>query len=359
VGISTTVLGIGLAVLRIAQLAALPLAALADHRGRVKVLGRVVVLGLLCTALAAASPSYWFFVACFALARPLLSASNALLQVLTVELSAGRERVYRLAWIAAGAGGGAGLSAVLHGLFRGANSFRILFAFALLPALLVPFLLRSLDETHHRGERASVPVRIGAVPKAFRRRLAIIAWLAFVIGVITGPANGFAFVYGERILHIQPSVVALVVSLSAITGFAGLWLSRWSSQRFGRRITVIVGGVATGGTSALAYFGGRTLFVAGYLVGVCAAAYFSPAASAMGNEIFPKRVRATAAGWVVVAGVVGATCGLFFFGIVADSTHVLHEVNALRLASLLTFVPLLPTLLLALRLPETRDVEID
>jgi MFS family permease len=128
VGLSGTTLGLGLAILRLASLAALPLTSLADRWGRKSMLMRVSILGLALTALAAGSPSYWAFVACFALARPLLTASTPLLQVTTVELSSPERRVYRLAWLAAGAGVGAGLSAIVHGVLPGSFAFRILFA---------------------------------------------------------------------------------------------------------------------------------------------------------------------------------------------------------------------------------------
>ncbi len=124
VGLSGSMLGIGLGVLRLASLAALPLASLADRWGRTRVLRRAMLIGLLATAAASLSPSYWFFVLCFALARPLLSAASALVQVITVEFSTSAQRIHRLAIMAAGAGIGAGLSAILHGIIRGPGSFR-------------------------------------------------------------------------------------------------------------------------------------------------------------------------------------------------------------------------------------------
>lgn len=359
VGISTTLLGLGLALLRLASLFALPLSALADHHGRVRVLRLVLTLGLLFTVAASTSPGYWWFVLLFACARPMLSAANTLVQVLTVELSADRHRVGNLAWIAAGAGIGAGISAVLHSVFRGPNSFRILFACAIVPVLLIQPLLTKIEETHVLDRSREKLSRLGSVPAEYRKSLYVLAWLAFVMGAITGPANGFAFVYGERILHIDPKVVALVVTGSAVTGFGGLMLSRWSSERFGRRVTVGVGAVAAGMTSTLAYFGGRTLFTAGYLVGVFAAALWAPAASALSNETFPQKVRATTGGWILVAGVLGATAGLFFFGLVGDWIASSSSTSALRMPSLLTFLPLLPTLWVLSRLQETRAKQLD
>lgn len=357
VGLSGSVLGIGLAVLRLASLASLPLAALADRWGRVRVLRRTLWLGLLVTSVASLSPSYWIFVACFAFARPLLSATSTLIQVVTVELTSSARRIHRLVVVSAGAGLGAGTSAVLHGVIRGPSSFRWLFALALVPLFVMPRLTKSLPEPRHQRDQLFM-TRLGAVAREWRPRLYVVAAVSFTIGVISGPANGFAFVYGEGVLRIAPHVVATVVALSAVTGLAGLLVGRTLSRRLGRRATVVLGVLATGLTSCVAYSGGRNIFILGYMTGVFAAGLLAPAAAALSTEIFPHRVRATTAGWIVVAGVVGATSGLFFFGWIADVVKS-ASANSLRVPALVTFLPLLPTLLLVRRLPETAGREID
>ena len=356
VGLSGSVLGFGLAVLRLASLLALPLASLADRWGRTRVLRSTLVVGLVATALASLSPGYWFFVLCFALARPLLSAASTLVQVITVELSSTSRRIHRLVIMAAGAGIGAGLSAILHGIIRGPNSFRWLFAIALVPVLFVVPLLHSVPEPKRHSPDAPF-VHLGAVPHGVRGRLAIVAIVAFTTGMITGPANGFAFVYAEGILRISPHVVATVVAFSAVTGLGGLLLSRRLSRTLGRRWTVGIGALTLAVTSTFAYSGGRFDFVGGYMVGVAAAGLFAPAASALSTEIFSHSFRATAAGWVVVAGVLGAIVGLGVFGLVGDAVHG-PSITSLRLPALVTFLPLLPTLLLLRRLPESRGVDL-
>ena len=80
-GMSGTDLGIGLAVMRLASLGALPVIGLADRFGRRRMLLATVSAGLALTALAAASPTYWWFVAIFACGRPVLAATNGLAQV--------------------------------------------------------------------------------------------------------------------------------------------------------------------------------------------------------------------------------------------------------------------------------------
>src|ERR1019366_2780267 len=305
VGLSGSMLGLGLAALRVASLASLPLAALADRWGRTRVLRRTIALGLLATAAAALSPSYWVFVLCFAFARPLLSAATTLVQVITVELASTKRRINRLVIMAAGAGIGAGSSAILHSLIRGSDSFRWLFASALLPVLVIVPLLRIIPEPLQRSSDAPL-ARLGAVPRQLRGRLAIVATVAFSVGMITGPANGFTFVYGEGVLKMSPREVATIVTLSAFTGLAGLLLSQRLSRTVGRRWTVALGVVATALTATFAYSGGRTNFIIGYMVGIGAGGLLSPALTAISTEIFTHTVRATAAGWIVVFGVAGA-----------------------------------------------------
>jgi MFS family permease len=356
VGLSGSVLGIGLAILRFASLGALPLASLADRWGRTNVLRRALLVGLVITACASLSPAYWVFVLCFALARPLLSTTSVLIQVITVELSSTKGRIDRLVIISAGAGLGAGMAAVLHGLIRGGASFRWLFALAIVPVFFVRPLLRWIPEPTFQRRNTSF-ARLGAVPRGVRGRVAIVGVMVFIVGVISGPASGFTFVYGEGVLKISPGVVAAVVALSAATGLAGLLLSRYFSRVLGRRWTIVLGTVATAAAASLAYGGGKATFMVGYMTGVAAGGLLAPAMVALGTELFSHSYRATAAGWIVVAGVFGAMTGLLIFGLIGDSVHVTGA-GSFRLPALLTFLPLLPSLVLLTRLPESSTMDL-
>ncbi len=356
VGLSGSELGIGLAVLRLASLGALPLASLADRWGRVTTLRRTLLVGLLITACASLSPSYWFFVGCFALARPLLTSTSTLVQVVTVELSSTQTRIDRLVIVSAGAGVGAGLAAIFAGLLRGPESFRWLFALALVPVLFLRPLMRSVPEPTFRGAGAPL-ARLGAVPHGLRMRVLTVGIIVFVIGVVSGPASGFTFVYGEGILKISSEVVALVVALSALTGLVGLLLSRYLARALGRRGTIVIGTVLTAVTATIAYGGGKTAFIVGYMTGVLAGGLLAPAIAALSTELFPHSSRATSAGWIVVAGVLGAIVGLLVFGLIGDTVHVSGP-GSLRLAAIVTFLPLLPCLGLLYRLPESSQLEL-
>jgi len=64
--------------------------------------------GLVMTAAAALSPTYWWFVAIFACGRPLLSATNGIAQVTAAEDTGSADRAKAVAFITAGYGVGAG-----------------------------------------------------------------------------------------------------------------------------------------------------------------------------------------------------------------------------------------------------------
>ena len=322
VGMSGTALGIGLAIMRLASLGALPVIGLADRFGRRRLLLATVGAGLAMTALAAASPGYWWFVAIFACGRPLLSATNGLAQVTAAEQTASTDRAKAVALIAAGYGVGAGVIAIVHSLAASALGFRGVFVLALVPLALLPLLRRWISEPDRftvaaAGSEHPVPV-LGAVARPFRRRLAVIVVLGFAVSVITGPANSFVFLFAQNFLH-QPGVVtAGMVAGAGVAGLAGLLAGRWLADRVGRRLTGALAMVTVALLAIVTYTGSAPALVAGYILGVFAASVFAPAAGALVNELFPTTVRASAAGWALAAGVLGAVTGLVVFGAVAD-----------------------------------------
>ena len=132
-GLSGTLLGVGLAIIRLASLGGLPVASIADRVGRRRTLLATAAMGLIFTVAAAASPGYWWFVVLFALGRPFLSATNAVAQVTSAEQTASADRSKAVALVAAGYALGAGLTAVLHSLAQGVLGFRGIFALAIVP----------------------------------------------------------------------------------------------------------------------------------------------------------------------------------------------------------------------------------
>jgi len=355
VGLSGTSLGVGLAIIRLASLASLPLIGIADRFGRRRMILAVTFAGLVLTVTAAASPGYWWFVAIFAFGRPLLSATNALAEVMAAEETASSDRAAAVALIAAGYALGAGLAAFVHSLFSGALGFRGIFALAVIP-LAVVFAMRGWVEEPSRFKVAEAaadhptPV-LGAVGPRFRRRLVVLVLVTFALSVITGPANSFVFLYAQDVVHQPGWVTALMVAAAGVVGLPALLAGRWLADHVGRRPTCSVAMVTIALGGALAYSGPRPALLVGYVLGVCGGSLIAPAAGALLSELFPTSVRASATGWCVTAGVLGAVTGLVAFGAVADVG------NRFASAAYLVFLPTAAAAVLFWLVPETMGRE--
>jgi MFS family permease len=356
-GLSGTKIGIGLAVLRLASLLGLPLAGLADRFGRRRIMLFTCAIGLALTAMSAISPSYWWFVAIFALGRPFLSATSGVAQVTAAEQTGSSQRAKAIALIAAGYGVGAGLIAIVHSLGAGTLGFRGVVVLAVIPLVALPFIAKWIAEPDRFKIAAAskdhpLPV-LGAVGPRFRRRLLIVAALTFVGSVVTGPANSFFFLYAQNVIRLPGAVTALLVACAGVTGLVGLLLGRFLADRFGRRPTACGAMVAMALLGMVTYGGSKPGAVVGYLLALLAAAVFAPAAGALANELFPTSIRASVAGWLIAASVFGATAGLLAFGAVADVG------NRFGLAAIIVFAATIPALSLFLLLPETRGKELE
>ena len=353
-GLSGTELGIGLAVIRLASLGGLPVAGLADRFGRRAVLLLTTGTGLALTVAAAASPGYWWFVAIFACGRPFLSATNAVSQVAAAEHTGSSDRAKAVALVTAGYGVGAGATAVLHSLASSTLGFRGIFALAVVPLALLPLVARWVSEPDRFVVAAAsdhaLPV-LGPVGPQFRGRLALLALLAFGIAVVTGPANSFTFLYAQNVLRLPGTVTAAMVVGAGVAGLGGLLAGRWLADRLGRRPTAAIGVAGMAACGVLAYSGSSWALVTGYVAGVLAGSVFAPAGGAMVNELFPTPVRASVAGWWVLAGVIGAAAGLVVFGAIADAG------NRFGVAALVTFLPAVAVIATLAWLPETRGRE--
>lgn len=356
-GLSATTLGLGLGLIRLAALGGLPVAALADRYGRKVTLLATTGAGLAITAVASLSGTYWMFIALFALGRPLLSATNAIVGVIAAEETRVADRAKALALITAAYGVGAGLPAAVRAIAGEALGFRGLFALCLVPLLALPLLARLIEEPERfeRIHRSGAPNRLGlgAVHPQYRGRVALVCLLAVAATLVTGPINGYVFAYSENVLGVSRTFTFLVVLAAGPLGLVGLVVGRWTADTWGRRSTCVVMHVAVGLAGILTYSGGLPVAVAGYLAGLLAGSAYAPAIGALTAEIFPTAERATAAGWLTAASAVGAVAGLFLFGRLADVS------GGFALPAVAVSVPVMLTAPLYLLFPETRGMELE
>lgn len=354
-GLSGSTIGIGLAVLRLASLFAMPLTALADRFGRRALLLWCCAGGLVATVAAALSPSFWWFVAILAVGRPLLSASSATGQVIAAESSNSQNRTRSVAVVTAGFGLGSGLIAFLHSSASSSLGFRGLFALSVLPLVALVVLRTFIVEPDRYRvavtQQLLVRPRLAAMHRHLRRRLLTVAGLSFAVAMTSGPATGFIYLDAQDITKLPGAVVSLMVVSAGIAGVVGLVAGQRSADRFGRRPTGICAMCGVALISMLTYVGGGVALFVGYVFGIFFGSLLAPTAGAFVNELFPTEVRAHVAGWLVVASVLGAISGLVCFGEIAD-----HG-GSLSLAAAVTFTPTMLLSVLFLKLPETRGLE--
>jgi MFS family permease len=361
VGLSFTVIGVGLAIIRLAALGSLPLSALADRLGRRRVMLGCTSLGLAVSALAALSPGYWWFVALFAIGRPLLAGTNSVSGVIAAEETRSVDRAKAIALVTAGWGAGTGAIAVVRGVAGDALSWRGLFALLLIPLALMPLLSRWLKEPERfqrvQRVRSTAAVRAGRVlgrpAPELRPTLWLVTLLIAMLGFVTGPANALLFVYCESVLGLPRSATAAMVVAAGMLGLAGLVAGRWAADRLGRRGTAGVTQAVIALAAMVTYSGTAAAAIAGYLLAIFASSMFGPAMGALSTELFPTSIRATVAGWLSAGGVIGAVCGLVAFGLLVTA------LNDFLVAAIVVAVPVLALCPLYARLRETLGMELE
>jgi MFS family permease len=353
IGLPATTVGLALALIRLTSLASLPAAAVADQRGRQRVLVALSVVGLGLTALAALAPGFWWYVTLVALARPALSGVNAVTGVVASEETRTKDRSAAIALVTAAYGLGAGLIVVGRAALGELATFRVVTAAALIPLALLPLIVRGTREPRITRDRLSERGILGAVPRQYVRSVALLSALSGLIALATGPAFSYLFVYGERVLGVSPGLLALLVVLAGPAGLIGILIGRAAADRIGRNVAAGFSMAATGGAVAWAYGGTAVQLAVGYLLAIMASSSFAPPTGALGAELVPTRIRATLAGWVTFAGVLGAVVGIAGFGVLADATGGFDQ--AARTIGVVTALTASGFLLL----PETRGMELE
>ncbi len=353
IGLPATTVGLALALIRLTSLASLPAAAIADQLGRQRVLITLSVIGLGLTTVAALAPGFWWYVALVALARPALSGVNAINGVVASEETRTKDRSAAIALVTAAYGIGAGLIVIGRAALGEFATFRVVTAAAIVPLLLLPLIVRGTREPRITSDRLRERGVLGSVPRQYVRSVALLSALSGLIALATGPAFSYLFVYGERVLGVSPGLLALLVVLAGPAGLVGILVGRAAADRLGRNIAAGVSMAATGAAVAFAYGGTAEQLATGYLLAIMASSSFAPPTGALGAELVPTRIRATLAGWVTFAGVLGAVIGIAGFGLLADATGGFEQ--AARTIGIVTAVTATGFLLL----PETRGMELE
>jgi MFS transporter, AAHS family, benzoate transport protein len=325
---------------------ALPLATLADHFGRRRLIAIGVGLFSLANFATAFAPSL------LALAAVRLTAScfeNLVLGVVTalvVEEAPTERRGQAVSALALLFGLGQGIPVVVYPLV--APNWRVLFLAGGIGVLAAPLIWRRLPEGRawQRAHVGGSTLRLLA-QRPWRRRILILA-ASLMVGTILGePAGLFYTVFASQNLHLSPLVISAMIVAAAVCALVGYVAGGYLSDRYGRRIL----GASLGAVTALftggGFIAGPTGFIGSNLLWSGFASAGTPVMGAWSGELYPTRARATAEATGSVAGAFGGIIGLQIVGALTPTLGLGRSLALLAAAGVVSAA-------LLLLLPETR-----
>ncbi|MCP4304636.1 MAG: MFS transporter [bacterium] len=341
------------AATRLASLLGLLFMLFADRRGRrlpFLVAFAMMPIGNLLTAIA---PEPFTFTLAQSITRiAVIAVAGLAIVILAEELSPGvRALGIGLYALAGAAGSGIGL-ALLPIADRSEYSYRVLFAFTGLGLLALPILMRFLTESRaFRQYQRNVTFR-AALKAGLGRHFWPLAAIAFLVAVFSSPATAFVM---ERLvddLEWETGTARFLLMVFSGLGTAGVVIGGRMADVIGRKRTTLMA-MLTGAVGGVAFYtqdSGWILAPAVFLA-TMGLGMLTPAIAAHRSELFPTRVRATAAGWITNVAIGGSITGFVIGALVVDNLGLSKTITALAGG-------LLIAMLLVSRLPETRGMDL-
>lgn len=272
--------------------------------------------------------------------------------LLAEELSAGR-RAFGISIYALAGSMGAGLGLIILPLAeRGDDMWRILFGLTALGLLVLPVLNRFLSESRAYVPQTKSVGYSDIVNSGSGRYFWTLAAIAFCIAAFSSPAFDFVL---ERMINdlgwTSGSTTVLLVVASGL-GTIGLIVGGKFADQVGRRITgAIALGIGLIGGVGFYFVSSGPLLALTVFLGTFGATMLTPAFAAQRSELFPTSIRASAAGFITNAGIIGSIAGFAIGALVVDSIGLPSTIAVLA-------VGLLVAAWLILRLPETKGKDL-
>ncbi|CAN5704712.1 MAG: MFS transporter [Ilumatobacteraceae bacterium] len=312
-GVGDVGVGVAGSIVRAGILLVLPVAVLADRRGRRRVVVAMAFAAPLVTACGALAPTFPLLVATQAIGRPLGLALDFLIAVVAAEEMPRNCRAYAVSLLAMASGLGAGVAVFALPLADlSPGSWRWVYVVALVWLVVAVDIARRLPETR-RFERPHV-----VAPPIDRSRFAVLAAVAIMANFFVAPASLFQNGYLEDTRGFSAATIAVFTIVTATPAGIGLILGGRIADIDGRRRIIAIGVPLATGLVVLSYtFGGPgmwlSVFLAGILTGVTV-----PALAVYRTELFPTGNRSRAAGLLTTCALLGGIVGLLLMGSLLD-----------------------------------------
>lgn len=346
-GISEADMSAVLAVARLASLGAIALSIWGDRKGRRKPLLVAYTLLVLATGSSALATAPWQFGLSQSLVRVAVSALSSLGVVWLAEHLAPHVRAYGVAIY--GAAGSFGAAIAIVGLPLAERDWRLPYALSLLGLLLLPVLMRRLEESPLvRSAAPSTRVMSGLLAVSSLRWFS----LAAIAGLFPSAflAVGLAFTTERLVGDLDLSTgTAILITLGGGTiGGIGFFLGGRLSDSWGRRPTTVLAlvSILVGGLG-IYHFDSTRMLVVSIVVSSFGSFAYIPAASTHRAELFPTESRATAAASLHWIATVGSALGLGLGRVLIDGIGLTGTLDFLGIGVIVAVI-------LTLFLPETK-----
>ncbi len=257
---------------------------------------------------------------------------------------------------AIGPGCAALVYAALYAILPEAIAWRALFAVGILPALLVLWIRRNIQESDafQEGRGAAPAAGVAHLFSAFRGQY---FWLTIKVSLMVTGAQGGVWAVGfwmptylRTVRHLSASGTGLYVAVQALGALIGFLLGAYLADAIGRKWTFMISAAASI-IMVLVYLyvpvGDTALLLLGIPLNAAILMKFAPMGPYM-TELYPTALRGTGQGFCYNAG---RAVGSVFMTAIGFSTAIMPLGTAIALFSTIAHLLMIVMLLV---LPETR-----
>jgi MFS family permease len=341
------------ATTRLASLIGLLFMVAADRRGRRYPFLVAFALMPIASVLTAIAPDPVTFTLAQSIVRIAVIAVAGIAIVILAEELSPQVRALGIGLYALAGAAGSGLGLALLPIAENSDaSFRILFAFTGVGLLGLPVLFRFLGESRAYVQYERKVTFRTALRAGLGRHFWPMAAIAFFVAAFSSPATAFVM---ERLvddLSWETAPARFLLMVFSGLGTAGVIIGGRMADLVGRKrttITAMTAGVL-GGVGFYTIDSGWVLAPSIFLA-TLGLAMLTPALASHRSELFPTRVRATAAGWITNVAIGGSITGFVIGAFVVDQIGLSTTIVALAGGVLIA-------MLMVTLLPETRGMDL-
>jgi MFS family permease len=312
-GITEQGQGIAGVIVRFGIVFALPFTVLADRVGRRRMIVLLAWLAPTLSSLGAFAPNFWALTATQTLARPMGIALDLLIAVAVAEEMPKNSRAYAVSVLAMASGLGAGIAVMALPLADiGPDGWRLVYVVSLVWLIAALDVSRRLTETP-RFRHIAATHAVGRA-RIDRRRLAMIATVAFSANLFVAPASYFQNRYLDDVRGYSAAGIALFTLATATPASIGFVVGGRMADTTGRRRMLAISLPLATTLLVLSFMtGGWPMWVAAFGGGLVGGMAY-PAFAVYRTELFPTARRGQAGGTIAATALVGGSIGLLLAG---------------------------------------------